>query len=405
MRNITDQTTIDSHFAKGDELEAEQFPQLAALSCGWIYQFMPVARVPEPPEVVFVPPPARMEHPYFVGVLATWNHLWESAQYRGQIFNEDRHNKRLPSEVTWIRKLPPANIYLVADTKTKYDAYAPLLHLLPKNLLDRHRLPAFKRPLWPVNTARPWTDSILSHDFSERLSHAFAEHIWSNFDRGSGIRAFSSTDPLVLLSHSLDFWLPHAISVMENRMRASGRLEPESHEQLRLLTQARRRHKGDQDVTIERPHWGGYLWMGEEEAAHATQEIIQTADQAGQLRGIMDAIKSNRVVDDFSSRWSFAREDFERKLYSKRSKVKISFVELKDTLAVHSPRSEYTDDLLWQDFSALLNKRERHVVVCLRNGTTKLTDIAQTLGYANHSPVSKALARIRKKAASFLNLN
>jgi len=82
MRNITDQTTIDSHFAKGDELEAEQFPQLAALSCGWIYQFMPVARVPEPPEVVFVPPPARMEHPYFVGVLATWNHLWESAQYR-----------------------------------------------------------------------------------------------------------------------------------------------------------------------------------------------------------------------------------------------------------------------------------------------------------------------------------
>jgi hypothetical protein len=43
--------------------------------------------------------------------------------------------------------------------------------------------------------------------------------------------------------------------------------------------------------------------------------------------------------------------------------------------------------------------------VCLRNGTTKLGDIAASLGYANHSPISKALALIRKKAAKFLNMN
>jgi len=44
-------------------------------------------------------------------------------------------------------------------------------------------------------------------------------------------------------------------------------------------------------------------------------------------------------------------------------------------------------------------------IVCLRNGTMKLGDIAATLGYANHSPISKALSNIRKKAAEFLNLN
>jgi hypothetical protein len=98
----------------------------------------------------------------------------------------------------------------------------------------------------------------------------------------------------------------------------------------------------------------------------------------------------------------YAREDFERKLYSKRSKVRVSFVELKDTLPVHGPASEYTDNLLWEDFTASLDRKERHVVVCLRSGTTKLGDIATELGYANHTPISKALARIRKKAARFL---
>ena len=72
---------------------------------------------------------------------------------------------------------------------------------------------------------------------------------------------------------------------------------------------------------------------------------------------------------------------------------------------MHSPRSEYTENLLWQDFSALLDVRERRSTVCLRNGTTKLGDIAAAMGYENHSPISKALARIRKKATEFLNLN
>jgi hypothetical protein len=33
---------------------------------------------------------------------------------------------------------------------------------------------------------------------------------------------------------------------------------------------------------------------------------------------------------------------------------------------------------------------------------TRATDIARELGYANHSPVSKALGRIRRKAERFL---
>jgi hypothetical protein len=50
----------------------------------------------------------------------------------------------------------------------------------------------------------------------------------------------------------------------------------------------------------------------------------------------------------------------------------------------------------------VLDLKERRVVVCLRHGITRLGDIARELGYANHSPISKTLARIRAKAARYL---
>jgi hypothetical protein len=400
LSSVNTQEFLESCIATGDKIEPCCFPELSTLSSAFWYSFVPVAKAPLTPEVVFIPP-ARAKGREVVAALADWNFMWEAAQYRGEALSKGPFKTQFPELAAWLESLPECNIYLVADNKTKYDAYAPLYHLLPKRVLDRHGLPALKRPLWPNNGVALWKNEILPDDFAERLSRAFADHIWRYIDSGSGIRAFNSSDPLVLLSHSLDFWLPSAIRAIEYRMCTFERVEPETPKQRKFLLRARK--QDFPEVSIERPRMGGVLWMGEEESAEVTQEIVSNADRNGQLRGIIDAVRSNRVVDDFSPCWSFAREDFERKLYSKRSKVGVSFVELKDTLPVHSSRSEYTDNLLWQDFSTLLDTKERHVVVCLRNGTTRLGDIATSLGYANHSPISKALARIRKKAALFLN--
>lgn len=142
--------------------------------------------------------------------------------------------------------------------------------------------------------------------------------------------------------------------------------------------------------------------MGEAEAWDATKAIVQRADDRGRLRAIIDTIRSNRVEEDFPSCLSRAREDFERRLYHKRAKVKISFLELDETIPVHGPETEIHEHLLWQDFLAFLDTKEKAIVVLLRNGETKLKDISQKLGYANHSPVSKALRRIRDKARKFL---
>jgi hypothetical protein len=106
-------------------------------------------------------------------------------------------------------------------------------------------------------------------------------------------------------------------------------------------------------------------------------------------------VRSQRIEDDFSSRWSYAREDFERKLYRKRSKISVRFVELTDTIPVQGPESEVVGTLVTNDFLATLDTRNRQIVVLLNSGVNSRTEIAELLGYANHSAVSKRLTQIR----------
>ncbi|GAA1382266.1 hypothetical protein [Catellatospora chokoriensis] len=153
------------------------------------------------------------------------------------------------------------------------------------------------------------------------------------------------------------------------------------------------------------PRTGGDVWCGQGEANLMVQRTIEAADHHGRLRDILDAVRSNRVEEDFSDRWTFAREDFERKLYHKRLKVKVRFVELTDVIPVQSPETEIVGNLVTGDFLAILDERERQVVVLLTSGVTKLTEIAEIMGYRNHSPISKRLARIREQAARFFGVS
>ena len=79
-------------------------------------------------------------------------------------------------------------------------------------------------------------------------------------------------------------------------------------------------------------------------------------------------------------------------------------MELTDTIPVQGPETEVEGSLVVGDFLALLDERERQIVVLLRSGYTKLGEVASVLGYKNHSPVSKRLDRIRRKAEKHFSL-
>jgi hypothetical protein len=92
------------------------------------------------------------------------------------------------------------------------------------------------------------------------------------------------------------------------------------------------------------------------------------------------------------------QRDFERKLYRKRLKIKVRFVELTDTIPVQGPEAEVVGGTVTAGFLSLLKPREREIVVLLNSGVTNLTELGDLMGYANHSAVSKHLARVRTAA-------
>lgn len=85
------------------------------------------------------------------------------------------------------------------------------------------------------------------------------------------------------------------------------------------------------------------------------------------------------MANDFSSQWSNARGDFERKLYRKRNKVQVRFVELTDTVPIQGPESEVLGSLVTSDFLALIDSKQREIAVLLSSGYRQ-HEIAEHLG-------------------------
>ena len=389
-----DSYIMDQWLASGNDLLTDNFPQLSNVSAAAIFRFLPRPTKCTAPEYVYVPLGAESSSALLTAV-CMWSLAWEAGDLRSEVLEDD-----LYKELAWLHRFEGQNLHLLPRIgHHRYHAYATLYHLLPRHLLQRFGLPCLRNGLWPrSNVWRPPED-LLPRDFDARLARAFASHIWPLLESGSHSSAFSSSEPIRLLAHNLDFWLPYADGVAQTRLRALGRVEPEGDDE-DVMKRLRSELPGD--VLVDKPLFGGSVWWGEDDAWEATRELVEEADTGGRLRGILDAVRSHRVEEDFSERWSFAREDFERKLYHKRNKTKVTFVELDDTIPVHGPDSEQEENILWEDFLALLDHRERRIVVLLRSGVTNLSEIGTALGYANHSPVSKALTAIREKARKYL---
>jgi hypothetical protein len=394
-------TVYRESIAAGDDLRPAHFPALIHIAAPPIFRFTVVRQDRLQPEFIYVPIEERSNGQGLNAVktsnfMTEWNIHWEAGEARHSI--EWRH---VPRSLKWLQRHTDRNIYLVPrGRRHRYDGYAPLFHLIPEKILGRYGLPSIKEGLWPFFTQDHWLQYLIDDEFDERLQRAFADLVWSSIDTGSGFASFSRSDPLRLLAHNLDFWLPYSYLVAEKRLYGYSRIEFEnSHEETMMNQLQEAMPKG---LSLVKPRTGGYLWCGEEEAGQALKELIEVADAHGKLRAIIEAVRSNRVKDDFSNRWSYAKEDFERKLYRKRSKISVTFIELDETIPVHGPESEVEEDLLWGSFMGLLDSREKRIVILLRSGYTKLGDVAEKMGYATHSPVSKALAKIRVKAERFL---
>jgi len=380
-------------FASGDKAEPDTYPRMRNISAGFMYRAVIRASDPDPTEYVTL----DMGHALgsdsslrLANSVSSWNMQWEAGQYRRRVFDEED----LPPQLARIADRGDFNVLFVPRTSTRYHEYAPLFHLLPARTLRRFGLPQLHAGQWPFLAQFTEMDDYLPPDFAGRLGRAWASTVWRHLIPGSSLSAFTGDDPIRLLAHNMDFWLPPVTQVIQGLLGELPIVDKGVPDGPLVL------EDGSElpGAVIGNPRMGSDLWCGEAEAAETLTCVVEEADTTGRLRAILDAVRSNRVEDDFSDRWSYAREDFERKLYRKRNKVRVRFVELTDTIPVQGPDTEVENAMVFSDFLALLNKRDREIVVLLNSGTTKLTEIAEILGYANHSAVSKRLARIRRQA-------
>lgn len=386
-----------------EDLHPTVYPELTSLSPRFFYRLLPVPdQETLRPEYVYVKLPEERDltkrsrsHELFIH---DWNNIWEVGRARAEVL---RHE--IPKQFQWVAKVDADIRFVRRAERHSYDAYAPLYHLLPRLTLERFGLPLLRRAIWPHHCSHlGLADFVIPSDFDRRLEEAMTYHLWPLLGARGKPSSFSCNDPIHMLSHNLDYWMPYLDMVAQKRARALGRTEFDDEKQ--KTDYLAYRDEMPPGLTLRTPLLGGTIWYGEKDALEAAKEMVEFADAQGDLRAILEAVRSHRIKDDFSERWSFEREDFERKLYSKRSKVKVTFVELNDTIPVHGPHSEAHENLLWGDFFTLLNPKERRIVVCLRNGETQIGDIAKTLGYANHSPISKRLMQIRRKAKKFFEI-
>lgn len=379
---------------------SDNYPQLYTISAGFFYQSIPIPYKREIPEFVYLPVPLKINQKMVDKTylsMTEWNLAWESGQLRYEAFSDD-----LPKPLEWLKNYEDHNLYLLPQLPmNKYPAYTPLFHLLPIHIIKKYHLPYLKKGNWPYMGMWWKNESNLPKAFNDSFSMAFGEYIFPFLNSQSNIFSFGQSEPIKLLAHNLDFWLPYITQTIESHLQRYSRCEFESEAQRKTIIRENGLIPNEAQMMMNRPLTGGHIWCGEEETKEFTKEMIEVADKNGNLRAIIDAINSNRIEDDFSNRWSYAKEDFERKMYKKRSKIKVTFVELQETIPVQGPDSEVEDNLVWEDFFTILNKKERRVIVCLRNGITKVGEISTELGYANHSPISKTLAKIRMKALNY----
>lgn len=206
-------------FLPEEEATPDTHPSLYNISAGMIFKGIVRPDQPQLPDYVAIPmdrSSGDMTRLALAGQVGMWNMLWEAGQFRRRFFDE----AEIPKPIAKIAELGDVNVVLVPRTRSRYFEYAPLFHLLPKSTLDRFGLPLplLRRGQWPFLADASHPDRHLPHDFAETLARAWAATVWPYLNSGSGVRAFSQDDPIRLLAHNLDFWVPPVTSVIQQTL-------------------------------------------------------------------------------------------------------------------------------------------------------------------------------------------
>jgi hypothetical protein len=206
----------DALFEEPGALTSDDYPRARNVSAAFIYNRVVRAVAPARPEYVTVPLPSRgsRDAGLFVAI-AEWNLLWEAAQFRGGSSPRTRcrlNFARSPIGATWTWS--SCHGQPAGTTSTR--RYFTCCH-------DRRRSGTGCRRCALASgrsSRRPPTSTGTSRRTSKHACRARGPlAVWRHLIPGSPLRGFSGSDPIRLLAHNLDFWLPPVTAVIEDILR------------------------------------------------------------------------------------------------------------------------------------------------------------------------------------------
>lgn len=349
-----------------------------------------------PLELIFVDMPAgRRRSPELDLALCNWNRHAQGGFARAADVLET-----VSTAVPGIEKVDNPNVILVPRIQGFTELHAMLASVLPDPTLRRARIKRERSNfwLWPVWRKNRGARSIAS---------AFDSFIWERLTKGkrqrNGLGAKSS---LRLLAGDATFWMSRLYRVAIERRQAFPEVDPEpTWRSLDALNTEFQKMVPEHDrFFLRRPLTGGWLWDPEDpdDRESVIREMLSGVGTMDSVLPVVEALQSRPTHEDFSDHYSWVKEDFERTFYSKRAKLRVTFLETIDDCPTRDGAETLGyENLLFRDLLAVCNVRERRLIIALRQGKT-VSEIAREHNLRGHAAISRRIARLKARIRPLL---
>lgn len=262
--------------------------------------------------------------------------------------------------------------------------YLPLVYFLPEDLISKCPiLSTMPRKARDIIYSGPWQEIVNGDAFLKEIMDAAAALAFPHFGFGGWKEHYAGDCPVWRLSYALPVW--------------AKLLEAEIGWGLQALMLI--------PSSTEIPYFtSGYI-------NYVMERVVKRGIKEQGWQPVLDVVREFPCDEDFEKWNTNVRKDFQRKWYHTRSK-KVKTVSLEQLLEDDDGGIYYVPDrsqnievtVIAKDFSerflASLPDKEREILQLRHDGFTH-AEIADRLGYANHSGVIKRMQAIEKKFKAY----
>lgn len=258
--------------------------------------------------------------------------------------------------------------------------YLSAYYFIPKRILEQCGMELNIIPRNPQQLIRSYEAiAIVESDlFIQLMMDAYAFMVWPFMRPGEYMEVYSGYDPAWIFAHSPAYWVQEMLD--EKVIQQPSRL-------LRM------------DGNIE--------WTAEEEVSDIFRWLVPQAMAHYEMGPTIAIAEEYRCFEDYDNRPSNQKKDFYRKWYHSQTKhPQISLEGFKADYAeahggqnwdIEDESSSFEDDtttkILAEQFMKTQSERDKQILQLRLEGRT-MEEVAEKLGYANHTGVLKRLRKI-----------